>query len=67
MHFAQMSCFDAGIDLRCRQAGMPKQRLNRPQISAMRQQMCRETVAQGMRCRGVGKAERAAEDLNLFT
>ncbi len=56
VHFAQMTRFDARINLRCRQAGMTEQGLDRPQIGAMCEQMGCETVAQRMWGRGISKA-----------
>src|SRR5512139_905520 len=40
---------DLGIDLRRREAGVPKELLNTPQIRATLEQMCCERMAQGVR------------------
>lgn len=65
MDLSQVTGLDLSIDLRRRQAGMAQQGLNRPQISAVGQQLRRETLTQGVRG-GTGQAERAAQDLHLF-
>ena len=57
--------FDRSIALRRRQAGVAQQLLDRAQIAAGAEKMRRKAVPQGMRGRGVGKAEKAAQRRHL--
>ena len=52
---------DVGIALRRRQAGMPQQLLDGPQIAAGAQQMGGEGVAKRVRRHALGQAESAAQ------
>ena len=45
MHPPQMPRFNARLDLRRRQARMPEQRLDRPQVRPVRQQMRRKAMS----------------------
>ena len=56
----QMRAVDLGIDLRGRQAGVAEQLLDGAQIRAGAEQMRGEGMAQRMRRRRLGQAERAA-------
>ena len=57
----QAGAVDRGVDLRRRQRGMAEQFLDRAQIAAAPQKMGGEGMAQSMRRRAVGQAERAAQ------
>ena len=57
----QMGAVHFGIDLGGREAGMAEQLLDDAQVGAIGQQMRGEGMAQRMRCRRVGQAQRAAQ------
>ena len=50
---------DAGVALRRRQAGVPEQFLDRPQVAAAAEQVRREAVPQGMRRRSLRQPQEA--------
>ena len=52
---------DAGVDLRCRQAGMAQQFLDGAQIATRAQQMRCKGMAQRMWCRRLGQPQRAPQ------
>src|SRR6516225_8124489 len=60
----QPRAIDRGIDLRRRERGMAQKLLDRAQIAAPPEKMRREGMAQRMRRRGFGQAERPAQALD---
>ena len=57
---------DMSVNLGRRNVRMSEQLLNSAQIPAARQQMGGKTVAEGMRCRRIGQAQRASKPTDFL-
>ena len=67
VHVQKVRCVHGGVNLRGRQARVPKQLLERAEIGSTRQQVRCETVPKRMRREGLGQAQAAPRSSHRAT